>query len=104
MIPGSACPPNPIRRDSTCAFHDLAICKLTSGVLFDVSLASLSLSVDANKTRQAYGGAATPAQVLRGGVPMPLVAAPLARRLCEAEGRIIAAAFEPSHAGSEPAW
>jgi lipid-binding SYLF domain-containing protein len=95
-------PPHNHGSDSSSTFYpDLATCTLASGLLVDASLSTLALRVDGAKTRRAYGAGVTAADVLGGGVAMPAAAAPLARALCEAQGRATAYAFEPSEQASE---
>ncbi len=46
---------------------------------------------------QAYGADISTEALLHGEVPLPECCAALARQLTEAEGRVVASAFEPSN-------
>lgn len=52
---------------------------------------------------QAYGAGITTEALLHGEVPLPECCGTLAQRLTEAEGRVVASAFEPSNR-SEAYW
>ena len=80
------------------------MCTLTSGLMVDVSVSGATLRVDERCNRQAYGRKVSASQLLRGEVAPPPAAVRLAHRLCQAESHVVAAAFEPSHAGSEETW
>ena len=98
--------PEPRCSDATASWHqhDLAVCTLTSGLMVDVSISGATLRVDQGRNRRAYGREVSASQLLRGEVPSPPAAVRLAAKLCQAESHVVAAAFEPSHAGSEGEW
>ncbi|KAI7845421.1 hypothetical protein COHA_000974 [Chlorella ohadii] len=77
--------------------HDLAICMLTRGMMVDFSLSCASLSIDQGRNSKAYGADISTEALLHGEVPLPECCAALARQLTEAEGRVVASAFEPSN-------
>ncbi|KAL4422797.1 hypothetical protein ABPG75_008994 [Micractinium tetrahymenae] len=82
---------------------DLCVCKTTRGLMVDINVQSLAVRVNGRRNRRVYGAGASAADLLRGAVPLPPAAGPLSRRLSHVEMVSLAAAFEPSHDGSEGA-
>jgi lipid-binding SYLF domain-containing protein len=72
-------------------------------MMVDFSLSCASLSIDQGRNTKAYGAGITTEALLHGDVPLPECCGALARRLTEAEGRVVASAFEPS-TRSESYW
>lgn len=82
---------------------DLCVGKSTRGLIVDINVQGMAVRVDARRNRRAYGAGVSTADLLCGAVPLPPAAGPLSRRLSHAEMVSLAAAFEPSHDGSEGA-